>query len=203
LNNNIVNSTINNNYYGIFLISGSNNNTISFNKIQNNSYGLSIFASDNTYNMIYNNLFNNTNNTYFIGFVYINYWNTTRQNGTRIYSNGTEISGNYWSNYTNSNGYSDTCVDANMDGFCDNSYNITVNDIDYLPLSNKYSITTTTIQPTPIKTYFECERKICYEDLKITPKIIRIVECDLEEEYPYFLIFKDTKDLLWEIVCEN
>jgi len=63
--------------------------------------------------------------------------------------------------------------------------------------------TTTTIQPTAIKSLFECERKICYENFKTTPKIIKIVECDLEDEYPYFLIFEDTKDLLWEIVCEN
>jgi hypothetical protein len=59
------------------------------------------------------------------------------------------------------------------------------------------------IQPTKIKSLFECERKICYENLKLTPKINRIVECDLENEYPYFLIFEDTKDLLWQIVCEK
>ncbi len=56
-----------------------------------------------------------------------NYWNTTQQTGTRIYSNGTNVGGNY---YTNSmgNGFSDTCNDVDEDGFCDLGYNIT-NDV--------------------------------------------------------------------------
>jgi parallel beta-helix repeat protein len=83
-------------------------------------------------------LLNNTNNFYFEGDIYPNYWNTTRQTGTRIYSNGTEIGGNYWTN-PDGNGYSDTCTDYNHDGFCDDPYQLATNNYDYLPLSNKYS----------------------------------------------------------------
>jgi parallel beta-helix repeat protein len=200
LNSNIVNSIFNNNYYGLFLISGSNNNTISFNKIQNNSYGLSIFASDNLYNIIYNNLFNNTNNTYFIGGIYTNYWNTTRQNGTRIYSNGTQIGGNYWTNSTN-NGFSDTCTDADQDGFCDNAYTLNANNLDYLPLSNKYSLIPTVTTTTTIPFYL-CEKELCYfQNYKIKNLLTRLAICDLLEYYPYFLIFADSKNILWSIVC--
>jgi len=86
-----------------------------------------------------------------------NYFNTTKQSGTRIYSNGDYIGGNY---YTNSigNGYSDNCSDSDYDGFCDDPLNL-FNGLawDYLPYSDEYfSIIlnsppnqTTTNDPTP------------------------------------------------------
>jgi len=69
-------------------------------------------------------------------------FNTTKQNGNRIYGLGTDIGGNYWTNSYGS-GYSDTCNDNNIDGFCDEPLvlrdsNDTVDNIDYLPLSNKF-----------------------------------------------------------------
>jgi hypothetical protein len=76
----------------------------------------------------------------------INYWNTTRQRGTRIYSAGTEIGGNYWTN-PDGNGYSDTCTDADKDGFCDDPYVLATDNIDYLALSDEYSPPTTTTLP--------------------------------------------------------
>jgi hypothetical protein len=101
-------------------------------------YGIYLYSSQN--NLIYNNLFNNTNNFYFKGNIYPNSWNTTKQLGQRIYSPGNYIGGNYWTNPTG-NGFSDTCTDADNDEFCDSSYtlNSTGPNIDYLPLSNKYS----------------------------------------------------------------
>jgi len=118
------------------------NVTIRNNKIEGNTYGLQeslMLGTGYFFDIyIYNNLFNQTTNTYiqnpdrFSG-----YWNTTRQTGTRIYSAGTEIGGNYWTN-PSGNGYSDTCTDADNDGFCDNSYTVATNNIDYLPYSNKY-----------------------------------------------------------------
>ncbi len=136
----ISNSTANSNYYGFYL-SSSNNNTISNSSIHNNTnYGIYLSSAGlNGANIIYNNLFNNTNNFYFTGTVYTNYWNTTKQSGTRIYSNGNQIGGNYWTNSTG-NGYSDTCTDADTDGFCDSSYTLNTSNIDYLPLSNKYQL---------------------------------------------------------------
>jgi hypothetical protein len=71
-----------------------------------------------------------------LGTIYANYWNTTKQRGDRIYSPGTKIGGNYWTNPTG-NGFSDTCTDANNDGFCDSNYTLATNNIDYLPLSDE------------------------------------------------------------------
>ncbi len=141
-NNQIINSTSNSNsYYGIYL-SSSSNNTIHLNKIENNQYGIYLYSSGSTPNKIYNNLFNNTNNFYFSGAVYSNYWNTTRQPGVRIYSPGNEIGGNYWTNSTG-NGFSDICNDTNGDGFCDEPLILdpgqTGNNTDYLPLSRNYT----------------------------------------------------------------
>jgi hypothetical protein len=70
--------------------------------------------------------------------------NTTRQEGIRIYSNGTEIGGNFW------NGYSDACMDDDYDGFCDVPYDSGYG-MDELPYSSLYGIpptTTTTTVPT-------------------------------------------------------
>ena len=82
---------------------------------------------------VYNNLFNSSdfdeNNDV--------YYNTTKQIGTRIYSNGTYIGGNYWTNST-TNGYSDTCDDIDYDGFCDSPYEVYSGTYDYLPYSNEY-----------------------------------------------------------------
>ncbi len=138
-NNTISSSTTNSNSYYGFALYSSNNNTISNSSIHNNTnYGIYLSSAGlNGANIIYNNLFNNTNNFYFEEPIYTNYWNTTKQTGTRIYSNGTQIGGNYWTNSAG-NGYSDTCTDADMDGFCNSSYTLDTNNIDYLPLSNKY-----------------------------------------------------------------
>jgi len=128
-----------NSYYGLYL-DDSDSNTIKNSKIQNNTnYGIYLTTTGSTgANLIYNNLFNNTNNFYIGGTIYTNNWNTTRQTGDRIYSNGTEIGGNYWTNSTG-NGYSDTCTDANQDGFCDSYYELSATgpNRDYLPLSDE------------------------------------------------------------------
>jgi parallel beta-helix repeat protein len=145
--NNITNITIANASASGFYIDFSNNNTISYSKIMNcGDYGIYLYSSQD--NLIYNNLFNNTNNFYFDEDIYVNNWNTTRQTGTRIYSAGTEIGGNYWTNPTG-NGYSDTCTDADKDGFCDDPYVLANDNVDYLALSDEYPPppTTTTLPP--------------------------------------------------------
>ena len=129
------------NYYGMRLDSTAQNNTIYDSSIYSNTYGLYVYgAGSGSPNIIYNNLFNQTNNVLFGGGgLYDNTWNTTQQAGTRIYSDGTEIGGNYWTNST-STGYSDNCTDTDTNGFCDDYYNLTTGNIDWLPLSDKYSI---------------------------------------------------------------
>jgi hypothetical protein len=51
----------------------------------------------------------------------------------------TYMGGNYWTNPTG-NGFSDTCTDANNDGFCDSNYILATNNIDYLPLSDECAV---------------------------------------------------------------
>jgi parallel beta-helix repeat protein len=87
----------------------------------------------NTY--FYNNIFNGTS-IYFSNPFLINYWNTTLQPENNIWNSSLGyIGGNLWTTPDN-NGYSDTCVDANYDGFCDDPYELLDgSNIDYLPLA--------------------------------------------------------------------
>jgi len=128
----ISDSIFDSNSIGLYIVT-SNYNNIYNNKISN-SLDSGIYI-DSSYNLIYNNLFNNSRNLYFIGGV--NYWNTTLQPGNNIWNSSLGyIGGNLWTN-PNNNGYSDTCVDANYDGFCDDPYYLTSDgsNIDYLPLA--------------------------------------------------------------------
>jgi len=127
-----------------FYLSSSYSNNITNSKIQDSSLsGINMTSTGSPANLIYNNLFNNTLNVYFFSSIKNNYWNTSIQTGTRIYSNGPYIGGNYWTNST-ANDYSDTCNDTNRDSFCDNlyivKYTATTNNTDYLPLSNKADV---------------------------------------------------------------
>jgi hypothetical protein len=129
----------------------SNNNTITNSRIYGNRFaGIEFFGitADNTF---YNNLFNNSRNIYF-DIVANNTWNTTVQAGTRVYSTGVNIAGNYWINYSDNSGFSDTCPDADTDGFCDTAYNVTNNkecvwgyncsgNVDLKPLSGSFTPT--------------------------------------------------------------
>jgi hypothetical protein len=96
-------------------------NTINNSIFENNTVGISIYTGSPANNVFYNNLLNNSNNSLFSSVKNNQTWNTTQQSGTRIYSSGTQIGGNYWTNSTN-NGYSDTCGDSTCDGFCDIPY---------------------------------------------------------------------------------
>ncbi|RLJ00558.1 MAG: hypothetical protein DRP06_01925 [Candidatus Aenigmatarchaeota archaeon] len=131
-NNNLTNNLANDNNMGIYLYLSSNNQLIN-NTANNDINGIYLYYSSN--NIVYNNFFNNTNNFNFVG-TNQNHWNKTKQNGTRIYTNGTQIGGNYWTNPTGT-GYSDTCKDYDNDDFCDEPYNLSTGNIDYLVLTNK------------------------------------------------------------------
>lgn len=117
----------------------ANNNTVANSTFYSNKYGIQmdVYLTASQNNSIYNNLFNNTINFY-ASKTTSNNLNTTNQTGTRIYGNGTNIGGNYWTNSSGDN-YSDTCIDSNADGFCDTAYTLKTNNVDYLPLSKNYS----------------------------------------------------------------
>lgn len=151
---NITNNTFKNGQWGLYL-SRSSNNDIHNNRIINNSEsGIEFYctSSDCENNLIYNNFFNNTNNTKIDSDIQLNYWNTSYQVGERIYSDGTHIGGNYYT-HSNSSGYSDLCIDLDHNGFCDDSLILETDNIDYFPLSDNYTvITTSTTTPTTTTT---------------------------------------------------
>ena len=136
--NTFTNITANSNSQGIRLGS-SDNNTIKESEFWNNTNAGIYSSGDSNSNVIYNNLFNNTLNFDYLG-IGNNSWNTTKQASTNIVGQGW-IGGNYWANLTG-DGYSETCDDTNKDGFCDTEYTLATDNIDYLPLSTKYSVIT-------------------------------------------------------------
>ena len=126
------NNSFDDSQYGIDFISNNLNNTIRNNNITNNAVGnagLLIEDASSNNNTIYNNFLNNTINAGDSG---TNFWNVTNQTGPNIIG-GSYIGGNAWYSPTG-NGYSQTCVNENGDGFCDTQYNGTTF-IDYLPLT--------------------------------------------------------------------
>jgi len=134
------------NYSGYcFTLIYSQYNTITDSVFANCIVEVGLDSSDTTnYNLIYNNIFNSTTIS-ILNTNSINYWNTTLTPGTNIVG-GPLIGGNYWGKIDGT-GYSDTCVDANHDGICDNPYTLVGNNIDYLPLA-KY------VPPPPFSVVF-------------------------------------------------
>lgn len=137
----IRNCTIQEFFNGVYIYY-SNFSTINNSIIQNNSFGIQLLEGEA--NLVYNNFFNNINNVYFVGTIYINHWNTTKQVGENIMY-GNIIAGNFWAKPAGT-GYSETCTDSNLDGICDKAYNVTTDssytpgidcgdNVDYLPLT--------------------------------------------------------------------
>uniref|UniRef100_D7DSZ6 Periplasmic copper-binding protein n=2 Tax=Methanococcus voltae TaxID=2188 RepID=D7DSZ6_METV3 len=141
-NNTVYNNTANNNWNGMVLWYANktlveNNNITNhtsigfytlrstdlifrYNNIKsNNQYGAYLETSSG--NLIYGNLFNNTNNIDF--YQSSNNLNITKANG----------GGNFWLK-PDGTGWSETHNDTNGDGFCDEIYNISLGNVDYLPL---------------------------------------------------------------------
>ncbi|KAF5436060.1 CASH domain-dontaining protein [Candidatus Methanophagaceae archaeon] len=126
----IENVTASANMYGIYMTDSSENNLTGNIISDNNGKGIHIQSSG--MNLIYNNLFNNTNNFGIEGTIAKNDWNTTKTSGKNII-NGSYLGGNYWA-MPSGTGFSETCTDTEGDGICDNYYNLTTNNVDYLPL---------------------------------------------------------------------
>jgi nitrous oxidase accessory protein len=133
------------------------------NSFQNNTYTMAILNGANSTSQqfyFYNNLVNDTNYISPLSFVGIGdiesqhappssafHLNCTMQAGTRVYSNGGMIGGNYWA-HPNGTGPSQTGTDANKDGFLDTPFELFGNATfgtayDSLPYSSSYVATLT------------------------------------------------------------
>ncbi|WP_456474655.1 NosD domain-containing protein, partial [Candidatus Pyrohabitans sp.] len=114
---------------GIYYLNVQNGIIVN-NTIENNYYG--VYLSSSTGNTIYNNYFNNTNNAQDTG---TNFWNATRTSGTNIVG-GPYLGGNLWA-LPDGTGFSQNetaCSDADEDGICDSNYTVSTGNVDYLPL---------------------------------------------------------------------
>jgi parallel beta-helix repeat protein len=163
MNDNVYNNYFDNNTYGIYTTAGIGN-VINYNKIKSIQDGVYISYDENDW--IYNNYFASPTNVEF-GTTYPNYWNTTRQVGTRIYSIGNEIGGNYWSS-PDRNGYSDNCVDSDKDGFCDSPYVLATDNVDYLPYSDELGGQVESCMNINTPGYYELTGNITVNDPSIT-----------------------------------
>jgi|GEM_PF-4064566 len=133
MNDILSNRIYNNSASGVEVVLSSDSNEIVGNEIYNNSQ-YQIYLGSSNYNLIYNNIFNASAGQ---GVVYddgANYWNTTKNcSGTNIIG-GDCIGGNFYSNYSG--------VDINGDGIGDIPPNYSIyggSNFDYLPLTNNYS----------------------------------------------------------------
>ena len=116
--------------YGVVLGAGAVKYIVRDNRVYDNTYGIG-FGEGSTNHLIYNNFFNNSND--YVGNAQFNFWNTAQQEGPNIIG-GPFIGGNYWAN-PDGTGFSQTCEDSDSNGFCDDSYALGENNIDYLPLA--------------------------------------------------------------------
>ncbi len=126
--NTLTNNNVNNSQTVGFFLASSISNILTNNIASNNPYGMYLTLSSN--NTIYNNYFNNTNNAFDNG---NNIWNITNTSGINIIG-GPFLGGNFWANPSGT-GFSQTCVDRDIDGICDSPYEIDSSNIDYLPLT--------------------------------------------------------------------
>ncbi|WP_164997748.1 S-layer protein domain-containing protein [Methanolobus psychrotolerans] len=127
--NTICGNTVSDNSQSGFFIRNSLYNTLNDNIVSNNSeYGVHFKYSAHS-NLVYNNYFNNTNNA---KDECSNVWNTNRTTGTNIVG-GPYLGGNFWAS-PDGTGFSQTQVDVDGDGICDESYSIEGSNVDNLPL---------------------------------------------------------------------
>jgi len=132
----ISNSTVSANGAGGVLIYG-NSSALQGNRILDNK-GRGLIIDSTTGTRVWNNLFNNTRNIEMTGKNQMTEWNASPSSGSGV-TGYDIIGGNYWGSPDNS-GYSDICT-ADIQGFCNNSYQPGPDGIDYHPISASFQDT--------------------------------------------------------------
>lgn len=104
--------------------------TIWNNTVSSNRGGINFGSPSTPYvtsvgNLVYGNIFNG---------VYAINKTLSVANASTNTSWNNSVMGNYWIN-PSMTGFSDTCTDSGLDGYCDSPYEIMVNETDYLPLA--------------------------------------------------------------------
>ena len=131
--NNLSKNTVNLNGNSGIIFTDSASNTVTSNTLKlNNINGIYLIRSGS--NTFYNNYFMNINN---LAVIETNILNITKQTDTNIIG-GSYIGGNFWA-LPSGMGFSQTCVDEDGDGICNDPYVLNANNIDYLPLSMNFT----------------------------------------------------------------
>ncbi|MFB6088774.1 MAG: PGF-pre-PGF domain-containing protein, partial [Candidatus Aenigmatarchaeota archaeon] len=137
--NNITNFNTTCTGWGGMEIDNSNNNTIKNSRFFNNETNQRAirFGNFSVNNTIYNNFFNVT---YPIDYkpTENNTWNATKQNKENIMKGG-NIGGNFWA-APDGTGFSENCLDDDLDYICDTPKTINDKNVDWAPLSNLASV---------------------------------------------------------------
>ncbi|WP_440951202.1 NosD domain-containing protein [Methanosphaerula subterraneus] len=142
-NVNIINNRIENNSGGGINIEEVYVTAVRNRIINNGAYGI-CFKNSNG-NKIYNNIFGNQNNVKFQGDFIGNTWNVAKTAGPNILGGGF-IGGNYWAS-PSGNGWSETHLDSDGDGICDQPYAVYLGDIDQLPLAKATQVPEVVLVP--------------------------------------------------------
>ncbi len=128
----------------------SDSTIVRSNNINNNAqYGLMI-RPDSTGSVIYNNMLGDSNHK--ISATTYNGYNTTQTLLENIVA-GNYVAGNYWTNPVLT-GFSDSCLDDDQNGICDNKNSVGVNNIDYLPLTTADNTPPTVYLKSPANNSF-------------------------------------------------
>lgn len=118
------------NTWGFYLSAAQKNTVLSNFATANRENGIGLYSAGN--NTIVNNFLNNTQNAQFQSTVLENNWSVNLSLGTNIIG-GVLFGGNYWAS-PGGTGYSETAVDADVNGICDQPYTVVTGNVDQNPL---------------------------------------------------------------------
>ena len=122
---------------GCVLDESSNNVIKNSEVIENLQMGFLVY-NNSAGNLIFNNYIKNTINAFVSSSAGDNFWNTTLAAGTNIIG-GEYLGGNFWT-MVSGNGFSDSCS-GSTNGICNEEYNISDGNFDYLVLVDSSEIT--------------------------------------------------------------